>query len=641
MAHIFWEKKEIPMPENSHVNRNDGRVFVFVSEGSSVRESRRVVIGHATSETTMHPNENFKYLYPSLWNEQYGMEDDLPRVVRSGMYSLALGIGYRTGLYPLLLDSFGPLYCNMLMDYSMYSILERSDVTMCMEDRMAQEMVFSKDRHTDSWMSDFFSAMMTDGMCDGFRDAWMDKCRERGITRAWISIDGSNMVCNARGNDLAEKGHDKTGKGSDVIGFMYAVSAGDGTPITYTVYNGGKVDSKAIQKILALLLAHGIEPEGFILDRGFACAEVVDLIGKTGLPYIMMLKSDTAGNTAMFGQFGEFIRWNVACAVNEKGLFGISRYQRIFSGSNGGAYINLFYDAPNGTARAISLLSKIMKAKKAADALIGDGKEPSIPSDLSRFFIMGRGKDGMHLNLSTGSFQREVNGKGYCSIASSIDLGPQEVDRLYHLRDASETQYSIVKTQLGGSVIRVHSTQSARNRFASIFISAIMRSKIMNSCLALSYPTNRMIRELDRLEFLLLPNGSYVAIHDESIRAKTLLARYDIIPSDLDAIAGDLNQRLNGSVVSQTRMKPVHEGSSRRKAGRPRKAKPEGAGKEKRPVGRPLGSGKPKGPDKPKGTPGRPKGSKNKQKRKKGPGRPLGAKNKKKDGSKSESTIKE
>ena len=127
-----------------------------------------------------------------------------------------------------------------------------------------------------------------------------------------------------------------------------------------------------------------------------------------------------------------------------------------------------------------------------------------------------------------------------------------------------------------------------------------------------------MIREVDRIELILLPNGTYAAIHDESARAKELLSLYDIIPSDFDSIATEVNNRLVGSMHSQVREKPSHEKQGSRKKGRPTKAKDKVATGPKRDPGRPKGSVKNNETALQEGKvqrkPGRPKGSKNKVK---------------------------
>ena len=618
MAHIYWELKEIPRPAGSYINKSDGRVFVFSSGDAPVRKSRRKVIGHATSETMMHPNDTFRYLFPNLWNEHYGSGKLPEHILHSGLYALTLGIGHETGLYRILQNVYGPLYGNILMDYAMYSILERSDVSLLFPDRMAQRVLFSKDCVSDSWLSDFFQGKISEDDNAAFRSQWLDECKRRGVTKAWISIDGSNNNCDAAACGLAEKGHAKSRKNTNIVSYMYAVNAEDGRPITYTVSNGGKVDSKAIQKMAAILSSHGIEAEGVILDRAFCTHDVFELLDRLGYPYVVMLPSDTFGHSQMVAQHSETIRWRVPYAVGEKGLFGISEKKRLFHGHTEEAFVNLFFDASNGSQRALSLISKIVKATKVLKAEIQKGKRPVVPQALAKYISLRQEGDTLCVEHDYARWQKDMDLKGFCSIASSEDFGPEEVDRIYHLRDSSETQYAILKSQLGYDVTRVHSTPSIQNKFCACFMAAIIRSEIMNACKALGYATNQMIREVDRIELLLLPNGTYTAIHDESARAKELLSLFDIIPSDFDSIATEVNNRLSSSMTSQVRVKPSHEKQGSRQRGRPAKAKAAAPTKPKQKPGRPKGSVKKATPAQQeevvKRKPGRPKGSKNKPK---------------------------
>jgi hypothetical protein len=123
-----------------------------------------------------------------------------------------------------------------------------------------------------------------------------------------------------------------------------------------------------------------------------------------------------------------------------------------------------------------------------------------------------------------------------------------------------------------------------------------------------------MIRELDRVHLMLQPNGGYIAIHDESTRIKELLSSLDILPADLDVIAGEVSERATKAIVSQVRVKPAHERKVRRSPGRPRKQKAQ-EDRPRRKPGRPRKEPSPaSGEPKEKGKPGRPKGSKNKKK---------------------------
>lgn len=650
MGHVYWEKKEIPIPEGGYINHTDGRVFVFLSDALPTRQSKRMIIGHATSDTTMHPNDNFKFYYPDLWEQHYGEKGYQEHSLRAGMYALTLGIGYETGLYTDLLDIYGPMYANFLMDFSMFSILERSDVAMDFKDKMKGSVCFSKEAYGDSWISDFFIRHMNEVMNDDFRSRWMKRCKEKGISDAWLCIDGSNNDCDALECELAEPGHAKSGTSGNIVSYMYAVTD-DGTPLTYMVYNGGRVDSTAFQKMAFILSDHGIKVRGAIVDRGFCTHSVIEALEKQGMPYVLMLKGDTNAYAEMIGKYAETIRWKVKYALGRKCSFGISEKRRIFQSYPEEAYVTLFYDGLNGTQRAAHLIEKVADAWASMNEEIKQGKIPSVPNGVKSYLSIQKEGDSVQVICDYKRWQDDVDGKGFCAIASSEDLPAAEVDRIYHLRDASETQYAILKSQLGYDVTRSHTTEGILNRYAAAFIASIIRAEIMHACQKGKMQTSRMLRELDGIKLLLSQNGDYYAIHDESSRSKELLSQYNIIPADFDFIAADVNDRKNSSVVSQIRKKPAHEEPKKpRKRGPKPKEKSE---ETKKPASSGRGPGRPKGSknkktierearmaqqkqELPHRGPGRPKGSKNKNHKddpvptqKRAPGRPKGSKDSK------------
>ena len=94
MSHIYWNKKEIPIPSEAYINHNDGRVFVML-------DGHRKVIGHAASNTTMYPNEAYRTMYSDQWTQNYGVKDSLPFEVKVGLYMLTLGAASENGIYSI------------------------------------------------------------------------------------------------------------------------------------------------------------------------------------------------------------------------------------------------------------------------------------------------------------------------------------------------------------------------------------------------------------------------------------------------------------------------------------------------------------------------------------------------------------
>lgn len=642
MAHIYWELHEIPRPENSYINHSDGRVFLMTDDGNG--NSKRKVIGRATSETMMHPNELYRFLYPAEWERQYHEKSFPAHELHMGMYMLSLGIGHQTGLYPILHEIYGPLYANAIMDYAMYSIMDRSDTTQLFTERMSREVLFSKEAYSDSWYSDMFKRHMPEDANHQFRLQWLKECKHQGITNVWLSIDGSNSDCAISDSDISEQGKAKSRRNVDIVSYIWAVDASTGMPVTYQVNNGGMVDSKALQKVITILKGAGITIDGVILDRGFCTHDAIVAVRKCGYAYILMLKSDTYGHTHMLRQYSEEIRWKVSNVVSETGVFGMKSEGPVFGSHPEQAFLYLYYDGVNGTDRCVKLIQKVLRGAEEIKKAIASGEKPSVPKGLGSYIELKKEGSGYEVKYKYDAWQKAIDEKGFYSIASSEDLEASEVHNIYHLRDASETQYMIMKTQLGFDVSRVHSDESLLGKFAVCFVSAILRHQIMKASRILEFDTNRMIREIDRISLVLMPDGSYSEINNLSIRQGRLLSFFNVPTNKLDSFATAVNRRFMNPINSQIHLLPdVSEASTKKRRGRPPKHKDEPeAVMPKRKPGRPRGSKNKKtlereahAVDTPKRKPGRPKGSKNKktlereallQKRK--PGRPKGSKNK-------------
>lgn len=643
MSHIYREFHEIPIPPDAHINHSDGRVFLMSDDGTGTM--RRQVIGIAASDETMHPNSLFKFLFPELWKQYFG-EDNLPEhQLHVGMYAASLGIGYSCGLYPVLHDVYGPLYGNAVMDYCMYSIMKRTDTTQLYYDSMVNQVKFSDVTYEDGWFSDMFRNHMSANANHQFRIQWLKQCAARGTSKAWICIDGSNNDIALTDSCIAEKGKAKSGKNSDLVSFIWAVSAEDGTPLTYFVNNGGMADSKAFQVIISFLKSAGIEIAGVILDKGFCGYDTVKTIKELGYSYVLILKSNTSAYQQMLSEHSEDIRWKVEHVINDMGVFGITQKCRLFEKHDETATVGLFFDGINSGERSTKLIRKIISAKKKAEKDILEGNEPSVPHELSAFFTIQKKENTWSVSCNYNVWQKEIDGKGFYAIATSAEMDAQTLYRTYYLRDASEKQFMIMKSQLGFDTTRVHSDKSVESKFAVCFAASIIRSEIMKACRKLEEDTNRAILRLNRINLILMVDGIYKSVNTITAEQQSLLKKFGIKPDHFSQFADDVNKRMNNPINSQIHIMPS-DTKEKKKAGRPPKEKSPEENKPKGKPGRPKGSKNKKtiqkemeaavqNEEKQKRSPGRPKGSKNKKKTnvkttpvKRGPGRPKGSKNK-------------
>ena len=608
MGRVYWNKKAIAIPPEAYKNRHDGTAFIFVLDENKNRHS--LTIGRLASETTMFPNDNFREKYRNEWNKFYGEENLKPAEMHLGLYALTLGVVSSTSLYSLLQDIYGPKYGNALIDYCMYSLRCHSSATQTFAESMREEVLFSRNIPDDSTYSRIFKEM-TKEQHHRFRQKWLEHCKAQGITKVWICIDGSNNDCEVKNSELSEPGKAKSHNQVGIVSYMYAVSSADGRPITYFEYEGGIVDCKAFHQIALFLKGAGIEIEGVILDRGFCTEEVIGTINECKYDYVIMMHKEYFGHTSMVQKHGAKIAWQPEYAVSDSGVFGISEETQIFKRHTVTGFVNLYYDGARGSYQSIRLIREIRQEKRRIDALISAGKTASVSQGMEKYVSIETDSNGQQKALfNFENWKKSMNGKGYFSLVASRDFGAEECLRIYHLRDSSETQYALIKSQEGFHTTRVHSTESIRSKFAIAFFGSIIRTEVMLECQKLGLDTNVMIQRMSRLRLLQIGNSLYTYTRTHGTNEMQLLKKFGISEQHLEKIGNEYNQRINSNIDDQVRKIPTCDDTvlGKRKRGRIKGSKNRKTLEREAEEAR-LNGYRPK-VEQPKRKPGRPQGSK-------------------------------
>ena len=165
-------------------------------------KNHRTIIGWVSRDGYMYPNNKYFERFQDHWKEQKSYRCDMVHQasVSVGLMALILGIGYATGLYPILLSVYGSLLANGIMDFCMYCIKYQSNVCSTMEARMRGNLMFSVKPYSDSWYSNVFVNKMAEFKNNYFRAAWLKHCIDMGITEVYISVDGTNFDNEGKNN---------------------------------------------------------------------------------------------------------------------------------------------------------------------------------------------------------------------------------------------------------------------------------------------------------------------------------------------------------------------------------------------------------------------------------------------------------
>lgn len=596
----------VPIPQDAYVIKSTAQVFQVASSvyhpEKGYATTSKLFIGKAVSETSMHPNVNYALKYPGSFREAAG--EDVPcQEVHAGMYAATLGIVTGSGMYHDMVSTLGPENANAVLDFAMYSILARSSAAMNYSGTMENKMLFSESLWDGSKWSGFFNEGLTENQALLFRKAWLLRCKANGETDCWICIDGSNSEHNARKSAYREQGNSKTHRNTGIVGYMYAVSAATGIPVTYAVYRGSRPDCTEVFELITLLQSHGIKPKGVVLDRGFGGSGIAEALGKAGIPFIVMLEQGDSGTKEMISRHGEEIRTDYESYVpGTLRTYGRIGKCKAYKNDAEESHIALFYDSTNGTARVNHLHEMVHMAQETVEkAILKNRKAPAVRYGQFLKVEKDAGGNPVSCTVNLGKLKGEAAKKGFSAMRLSEDFGIAEAHRIYTLRQKSEKQFAMFKTQLGYNVMRNHFTSGVTAKSCVGFVSSIVRCSIMNAADKAGLETNPAIKELDHLHVGCYAGGEYIYCHTESEKTLALLGNCGVSRDNLEGLAADLNERRGEAIVN-----PV------------RTLRETGAKKERKGPGRPKGSknkaGKEKpGGEKPKARRGRPPGSKNKK----------------------------
>lgn len=530
-------------------------------------EPKRTTIGHQCegSLTKMHPTTQYKEIFPAKWAELTN-EKVSPSIKRVGMFTASQAVNMKTGIKDVLDRVYGADAADAIMDYALYSVLHHSDVTSAFASGMQDELLYSGEPRSNSFYSELFEHRMTEGQAIRFRKEWAGQCRGEGIEDVWLCIDGSNDDCHSTGVDIAEKGHAKSGRNANIVSFTYAVTT-DGRPVTYEAYRGGLVDAKAMKTVVGHLKEYGLRLNGVILDRGYCDTNVLRYLRDSQIPYIIMVKGQPEGCCGMFREYGEAIKMNTEYLIEGTFLFGVQDQVQLFKEDSHKDYLTLFFDYRNGGERVTALLKGLYSAKEKAGKSLSQGKDPEIEAKYRKLLEWDSGHGSAAVVINKEALQAAINEKGLYSIVSSDAMSPSEIHKLYSSRNASETQYRTMKTQLGYGTVRVQCTAGVQARFLVGFVASVIRHEIEKAAKKAGRSANQMIQEVDKLEAQRL-NGVYTYTHTETDRLKAFLK--DIGAGDAQKLIDESiafeNDRLAGRAPTLRHRKPgVAKGSRRKK----------------------------------------------------------------------------
>ena len=153
----------------------------------------------------------------------------------------------------------------------------------------------------------------------------------------------------------------------------------------------------------------------------------------------------------------------------------------------------------------------------------------------------------------TDVIDEEIRLCGYFVIITSKKMTAEEALDLYKSRDASEKLFKGDKSYLGNKSFRVQSNESVRAKIFIEFVALIVRNRfhkylkerMVNSERKFNFMTvPAAVRELEKIEMLRQPDGSYRLDHAVTATQKEILKAFNMTATNIREQAIGINEDL-------------------------------------------------------------------------------------------------
>ena len=446
----------------------------------------------------------------------------------------------------------------LFLDLAAYSIITENNAAQYYPDYAWNHPVFTEGMriYSDTKVGRFLSSSTDEERLE-FLNRWNEKRDHREII--YISYDSTNKHCRAGDIELAEMGHEKEKQGKPVFNYAIAYDHNNDEPLFYEDYPGSINDVSQLQCMLGKAAGYGYKNVGFILDRGYFSEANIRYMDKNGYAFLIMVKGmKDLVRSIVLGVKGSF-EFSRKHSIRSYKVSGITVKHKLFETDDEDRYFHVFYSDRKESAEREAIESKIDRMAKYLKNHQGEAIRPG--GDFKRYFDLiyyHEGKEDETLMAGRELYDeidKDIALCGYFVLISSRRMTAEEALDLYKSRDASEKLFRGDKSYLGNRSSRTYTGESTETKILIEFVGLIIRNRIYTrlkeEVRETDSKSNHMtvpaaIKELEKLEMIKTPDGSYRLNYAVTATQKAILKAFDMDAGNIKEQARRIGLELEG-----------------------------------------------------------------------------------------------
>lgn len=509
--------------------------------------------------TVMIPNENYLKYFGDTELPEAVPDSSRSSCIKVGAFAIIRKIAEEYDLLQLLMKSFDPKKCGLILDLASYSIVCENNAGQYYPDYTYSHPSFTVNmqQYSDSSISNFLSEMSDDQRI-GFLNEWNAARDHR--ERIYISYDSTNKNCQAGDIEMVEFGHAKDEKGLPVFNYAVGYDVNNEVPLFYEKYPGSINDVSQLQIMLEKIKGYGYRHVGFILDRGYFSKDNIRYMDENDYDFVIMVKGMAKFVRSLIEEVHGSFENKRDYSLRKHRLYGTTVKKMLFGTDKQERYFHVFYSDMKASAERENLEARIEKMKRVLDSV--KGKAVSFSGEYAHYFKLEiYDKDGTFLGYRENKevIEKELELCGYFVIVTSRKMTAAEAIDLYKSRDTSEKMFRGDKSYLGNKSLRNHGNESASSKIFVEFIALIIRCRIYTLLQKekerLDKTPNFMtvpaaIKELEKIEMIRGIDGKYRLDHAITKNQKMILSAFKMDSNSIRKYANELSEILQQSTLA-------------------------------------------------------------------------------------------
>lgn len=563
------------IPHGACIIKKTNAVYINISnyrvQGNDPKKSytshKKVCIGVACLDEDGKPtrkmfaNQNYHKIF------KIGLQQDPPEYAdcRSlGTYLVVKKICEEYNLISILRNAFNDDEINLIIDLSMFMLVEEKAVFQHYSAWARKHKNFSSKIRSDSYISRFLKDNITYSKIKIFLRHWARS--NIGSGNVYFCYDSTNVNSQAEGMFIVQKGYAKDDKSLPQVNTDYVVRQEDGLPLTFSAFPGSIVDvaeaSEMIQFIKEIKEEFHIT---LVSDRGYISDKNIRLMIENGIDFLLLLKSNMTESQLALNKYADKIKNTYSYYIDKYEAYGIT-IKKLTNFSDNELFLHIIWDQNLEVKHRKTLINilknTVKKIEKNIEKRVNISKQEL--KDLSRYFDLDIAtssktdeKNSKLSNINAKNLfniisykindlkiEKQIKQCGYYILLSSQDISTVESIDAYHKRDCVEKVFQALKSSLGMEKIGVASDDNLHGKSLIWFIASTLHAVLFNKTKILRINEKKLYTLpaiIDELEAIVvdrnLETQKYERRYNLDKKQKEIYKVFNLSIEDIDKLA--------------------------------------------------------------------------------------------------------